>query len=93
MQIRCNGALFGFEQPRNIEPFEWKNVTPKGDAHFRIGFNGNYLLDALQAAKISAGKTFRTPIVMEFWTPTSPMVIRTNQADIKMVLPMRLASE
>lgn len=93
VQIRCEGALFGFEQPRNIEPFEWKNVTPKGDAHFRIGFNGNYLLDALQAAKISAGKTFRTPIVMEFWTPTSPMVIRTNQADIKMVLPMRLASE
>ena len=93
VQIRCNGALFGFEQPGNIEPFEWKNVTPKGDAHFRIGFNGNYLLDALQAAKISAGKTFRTPIVMEFWTPTSPMVIRTNHADIKMVLPMRLASE
>lgn len=90
VQIRCNGALFGFEQPRNIEPFEWKNVTPKGDAHFRIGFNGNYLLNALQAAKVSAGQTFKNPIVLEVWTPTTPVIIRTNTDDIKMVLPIRI---
>ena len=93
VQIRCAGALFGFEQPDVSQRFEWQKVIPKDEPTFRIGFNGNYLLNALQAAKVSAGQTFKNPIVLEFWTPTSPMVIRTNQDDIKMVLPMRLASE
>lgn len=93
VQIRCAGALFGFEQPDVSQRFEWQKVIPKDEPTFRIWFNGNYLLNALQAAKVSAGQTFKNPIVLEFWTPTTPVIIRTNQADIKMVLPMRLASE
>ena len=90
VQIRCAGALFGFEQPEDPQPFEWQKVIPEGEPHFKIGFNGNYLLTALQAAKISAGQTFKNPIVLEFWSPISPVIIRTNKDDIKMVLPIRL---
>ena len=90
VQIRCAGALFGFEQPDVSQRFEWQKVIPKDEPTFRIGFNGNYLLNALQAAKISAGQTFKNPIVLEFWTPTSPVIIRTNTDDIKMVLPIRI---
>lgn len=90
VQIRCAGALFGFEQPDVSQRFEWQKVIPKDKSSFKIGFNGNYLLTALQAAKVSAGQTFKNPIVLEFWTPTSPVIIRTNTDDIKMVLPIRI---
>lgn len=89
-QIRCNGMLFGVEQPDILQRFEWQKVIPKDEPSFKIGFNGNYLLNALQAAKISAGQTFKNPIVLEFWTPTTPVIIRTNTDDIKMVLPIRI---
>lgn len=90
VQIRCAGALFGFEQPDVSQRFEWQKVIPKDEPTFRIGFNGNYLLNALQAAKLIAGQTFKNPIVLEFWTPTTPVIIRTNTDDIKMVLPIRI---
>ena len=90
VQIRCAGALFGFEQPDVSQRFEWQKAIPKDEPTFRIGFNGNYLLNALQAAKVSAGQTFKNPIVLEFWTPTTPVIIRTNTDNIKMVLPIRI---
>lgn len=90
VQIRCAGELFGFEQPDVSQRFEWQKVIPKDEPTFRIWFNGNYLLNALQAANVSAGQTFRKPIVLEFWTPTTPVIIRTNTDDIKMVLPIRI---
>ena len=90
VQIRCAGALFSFEQPDVSQRFEWQKAIPKDEPTFRIGFNGNYLLNALQAAKVSAGQTFKNPIVLEFWTPTTPVIIRTNTDDIKMVLPIRI---
>ena len=90
VQIRCAGALFGFEQPDVSQRFEWQKAIPQDEPTFRIGFNGNYLLNALQAAKVSAGQTFKNPIVLEFWTPTTPVIIRTNTDDIKMVLPIRI---
>lgn len=89
-QIRCNGMLFGVEQPDILQRFEWQKVIPKDEPSFKIGFNGNYLLNALQAAKVSAGQTFKNPIILEFWTPTTPVIIRTNTDDIKMVLPIRI---
>lgn len=89
-QIRCNGMLFGVEQPDILQRFEWQKVIPKDEPSFKIGFNGNYLLNALQAAKVSAGQTFKNPVILEFWTPTTPVIIRTNTDDIKMVLPIRI---
>lgn len=58
-----------------------------------VACNGNYLLSALQAAKVSAGGTYKNPIILEFTGPTSPCVIRTNKDDIKMVMPIRLKAE
>lgn len=87
--IRCNGFIFGFKQPQG-EFLDWQNVIPTSDVQFKIGFNGDYLLSALQAAKASCGKSFKTPVVLEFRTPFDPIILRTNEKDVKMVLPVRL---
>lgn len=87
--IRCNGVSFGFDQPKD-DKFDWESVIPKTDVTFKIGFNGNYLLQALQAAKISLGGGFKDPVVLEFRNSVSPVILRTNKSDIKMVLPIRI---
>lgn len=88
-QIKCNGFLFGYEQPPSTE-FHWENIIPRGSPSFEIAFNGNLLLSAIQAAKVSAGNSFKKPLVLQFFSPMSPALIRTNDDnDIKMVLPMR----
>ncbi len=90
--IRCGGFVFGFEQPEPTE-FNWKKVIPQSEVKYRIGFNGNYLLSALQAAKVSAGESFRKPIVLEFRSPLEPVLIRTNEEDVKIVLPVRIKDD
>lgn len=86
--IRCGGFVFGYKQPEG-DFVDWNNVIPKREPSLRIGFNGDYLLSALQAAKKSAGG-FRNPIILEFGSPLQPVLIRTNTNDIKMVLPVRI---
>lgn len=89
--LRCDGYVFGYRQPDTDEGYlDWKNVIPDKEPAFRIGFNGDYLLSALQAAKASVGGTYKTPVVLEFYSPLEPVVIRTNKHDIKLVLPVRL---
>lgn len=90
--IRCSGFSFGYVQPED-DGFDWEKEIPTSDAKFRIGFNGNYLLTALQAAKTSSGDSFRQPIILEFRNENEPVIIRTNKDDIKMVLPIRLKNE
>lgn len=87
--IRCDGFIFGYEQPQG-EFLDWEKVIPTGDIQYKIGFNGDYLLSALQAAKASAGNSFKCPVVLEFRSPLSPIVLRTNEKDVKMVLPIRI---
>ena len=87
--VRCNGFVFGYKQPEPIA-FDWEKVIPKNEATFKIGFNGNYLLSALQAARASCGDGFKSPVVLEFRGPLSPVVLRTNKEDIKLVLPVRM---
>lgn len=86
--IRCGGLIFGCKQPSG-EFLDWKNVLP-GPPDFKIAFNGNYLLSALQAAKASCGNTLREPVVLEFRGPLDPVIIQTGQKNIKMVLPVRI---
>lgn len=90
--MRCGGFSFGYQQPAPDE-FNWEKVMPQSEVKYRIGFNGNYLLSALQAAKVSLGDSFRNPVVLEFRGPTEPILLRTNNADIKMVLPIRIKDE
>ena len=87
--IRCNGFIFGYKQPEG-EFLDWEKVIPTGDVKYKIGFNGDYLLSALRAAKVSSGKAFKTPVVLEFRNPNEPIILRTNKKDVKMVLPVRL---
>ena len=90
--IKGEGYSFGFTQPKNPEEFDHNKPIPKKeDRVLRIGFNGQYLLEALQAAKRSAG--FDNPVVLEFYGEVRPAIIRTHKEDIKMVLPVRLKSE
>lgn len=87
--FRCNGFVFGYQQPTG-NFLDWQNALPDGDPKFRIGFNGEYLMKALEAARISVGGVYKNPIVLEFRSPVSPVIIRTNKNDIKMVLPVRI---
>lgn len=94
-EIRCAGLIFGFEQPKG-DFMAWRRAIPGGDGtepKFKIGFNGNYLLEALQAAKISKGNSLRHPVILEFFGEDKPVVIRTNEEDVKMVLPVRLKAK
>lgn len=87
--IRCGDFIFGCPQ-NGGEFLDWRTVIPKGESSFRIGVNGNYLLTALQAAKVSCGSSFKKPVVLEFRGELSPILLRTNEDDIKMVLPIRI---
>ena len=87
--IRCNGFIFGYKQPQG-EFIDWENAIPTSDVKYKIAFNGDYLLSALQAAKASCGKSFKTAVVLEFRSPIEPIILRTNGKDVKMVLPMRI---
>lgn len=88
VMIRSDGCIFGYEQPTG-KFLDWERVIPEDEPRFKITFNGDYLLSALQAAKVSCGGSYHCPIVLEFRSNTEPVVIRTNKNDIKLVLPMR----
>lgn len=87
--IRCGDFIFGCPQ-RDGEFLDWEKALPGGEPSFRFGVNGNYLLDALKAAKVSCGNSFRQPVILEFRNALSLLIIRTNKEDIKMVLPVRI---
>lgn len=87
--FRCEGFVFGYQQPNSGEFLDWKNVIPTSDVQFKIGFNGDYLLSALQAAKASVGGTYKSPVILEFRSSIEPIILRTNKDDVKMVLPVR----
>lgn len=87
--IRCGDFIFGCLQ-KDGEFLDWESALPKGDPVFRFGVNGNYLLSALKAAKVSCGNSFKQPVILEFRGELSPVILRTNKEDIKMVLPVRI---
>lgn len=87
VMIRCGGCIFGYRQPVG-KFFDWEKVIPNDEPNFKITFNGDYLLSALQAAKASCGGSYHCPIVLEFRSNREPVVIRTNKNDIKLVLPI-----
>lgn len=90
--IRCNGFSFGYTQPKD-SGFDWRKAIPESEVKYRIAFNGNYLLSALQAAKASVGYSFREPVILEFRSNTEPILLRTNKKDIKMVLPIMIKND
>lgn len=87
--IRCDGFSFGYTQPCG-DFIDWQKTIPTNEPQFKIGFNGDYLLSALQAAKASVGGAYKTPVILEFRSPIEPIILRTNKNDVKMVLPVRI---
>ena len=91
--IRCEDFIIGYEQHEEFKS-QWilseKTIIPNESPTFRIRFNGNYLMSALNAAKVSAGNLFNKPVTLEFYGENLPAVLRTNKEDIKIVLPIRI---
>lgn len=90
--VRCGEFIFGYRQPKPDE-FDWHKAIPTNAVTYKIAFNGNYMMSALQAAKVSCGDSFRKPVILEFRSPLEPIILRTNQEDIKMVLPIRIKED
>ena len=87
--IRCGDFIYGCPQPDG-EFLDVEKALPKGEITFQYGVNGNYLLSALQAAKVSCGGSFQKPVVLEFRGELEPVLLRTNENDIKMVPPVKI---
>lgn len=56
---------------------------------FTIGFNPNFLFDALQSAKASIGGVLQKPVILEFRGDREPALMKTGDGNIKMILPVR----
>lgn len=87
--IRCGDFIFGSPQPTNSAFLDYNKVIPTDEPVFSICANGNYLISALKAAKVSCGNSFKNPVVLEFHGEEKPIILRTNDNDIKLVLPIR----
>lgn len=68
-----------------------KDAMQKPDI-MRFGANVDYLLDALKSLKAS-GASSRKPIIVEFRSPVEPIILRTDQDNPKVVLPIRIKTE
>lgn len=90
-QVRLESADFSvsYNQPAG-NYLDWKLVVPTTPSGYSITFDGNLLLDALKAAKASCSRSFKESLVIEFRDPNEPIVIRTNEDNIKLVLPLRM---
>lgn len=87
--IKCNDMIFGYVQPDG-DFLDWQKAMPVEEPIYRIAFNGDFMISALQSAKTSVGNVFKNPVVLELRSPTAPIILRTNKDDIKMVLPVRI---
>lgn len=87
--IKCNDMIFGYVQPDG-EFLDWKKVLPEKAPEYKIAFNGDFMISALQSARTSVGNVFKNPVALEFRGPNEPIILRTNKDDIKMVLPVRI---
>lgn len=89
--IRCGRFIFGSTAPKNENCFDWRKVLPDAPI-FRIAFNPGYLLDALQAAKASNKGKPREPVILEFRSAIEPVIFRSREDNIKMVMPIKIKS-
>lgn len=81
-------SMVAYKQPEGMGA-DYMNFIPKTEKPYRIGFSIKFLLDALKSAKQDSedGR-----VILEFNTESNitPVVMKTNVDDIKMVLPVRI---
>ena len=90
--LQCEEFVFGYEQPDGIF-MDWQKTLQERTTRepvLKIGFNVNYLIKALQAAKVSRGSSTNKPVVLEFYGKDSPIFINADTGNTKMVLPVRI---
>lgn len=90
--IEYGDAIVGCKQPKG-EFLDYNKIyadTTAKEPIYKIGFNADYLIDALQSAKASNGGSFREPVILELRSPTAPIILKTGGENIKVVLPIRL---
>lgn len=90
--VDCEGLIYGCVQP-TIEGFDWGKAVPRSDVRYKIAFNGDLLLSALRAAKISCGGKHSQCITLEIRGMSEPIILRTNEEDIKLMMAMRIHPE
>lgn len=89
--LRCNEFMCGYKLPELKKEANWRAWKPAEKPAFRIGFNPDLLLSALQAAKASVGNVHKKPVILEFGSsPLQPVYFRTGDEDFKLVQPMRI---
>lgn len=92
--IRYGDVGISYKQPKG-DPFDYQKALrdmATTEARYKIGFNGDYLISALQSAKAGLGEAFKNPIVLEFRSPTEPILLNTGKGNVKVVLPVRIKS-
>jgi hypothetical protein len=90
--IDISGQITGFRQPEG-ERYNDQVMLETLQNHpvsFRVGFNGQYLLDAVQAARASIPNWPIMPVILEFREPNDAVLLRTGKDNVKAVLPIRL---
>lgn len=94
--ISYGDISIGYIQPEG-EFLDWRQSYREicqTEVDYKIAFNGEHLLAALQSAKASASDDFRrTPIVLKFRGPVSPVAMETENGSFKIALPVRLKGE
>jgi len=93
--ISYDSDIVGYQQPDG-EFLDWKKTYEDiigKDTTYKIGFNVDHLIAALQSAKASTPDRLRIPAVLEFGNPHEPLVIRTGDGNVKIALPVRLKQE
>lgn len=89
--FHCNEFMCGYKLPDVKKEVDWRRWQHnEKQPAFRIGFNPDYLISALQAAKASVG-AIKKPVILEFGTNEfAPVYIITGDEDFKLVQPMRI---
>lgn len=95
--IQIGDTITGYLQPVD-EYLDYKNTLDeieKNPVQYRIGFNPNLLLEALQSAKASNGGTYQRCVELEFRSPLDPVIFKTGEhkENVKLICPMRLKEE
>lgn len=73
--------------PFDVEKFISGEAAKENKQAF--GINADYMIDALKSLKES-GAAIRKPVIIEFTSPVAPILLRTDEDNYKVVLPMRI---
>ena len=95
--IQIGDTITGYVQPVD-DYLDYKNPleeTENTPVQYRIGFNPDLLIDALQSAKASNGGTSQRHVVLEFRYHLHPIIFKTGEhrENIKLICPVRIKEE